>query len=515
MLPVVLGAVFLYGFDQTVVNVALPTMQRDLHAGPVALELVVGGYAFAYAAVLVTGGRLGDLLGYRRTMMAGLVAFVAASVVCGLAPNAAALVGARFLQGVAAAIMVPQVLALITRVFPPAERRAAIAWFGVTGGVSGVAGQIIGGLLLGADVAGLGWRPLFLINLPVGAIVLFAAARVLRDPGLPPAPAAGASAARRGRLDLAGAAGVSAGVALAIAPFVAGRAAHWAAWVWLPLAAAVPLLAATLAHEARLARGGGRPLLDLTLFAGRTFNAGLGIAIAFLAFFTSSMFTLSLLLQSGLGLSPLRAGLAFVPFAAVALLVTVPGPRLVARLGAAQVIRIGALISAAGLLGMIRVVATGPGVGPLIGALAVVGAGNGLILTTYLGATLSGVRPDQAGVASGTLNTIQQFAGSAGLAGIGAIFFAVLGPAPVPARYAPATSAALWAGLVLVAAVFALTWLLPRTPATPIKRAAAPAAAGRATGVAAERATGAAAVPEGDPVTDRAAGQAAGVGCRP
>jgi MFS family permease len=179
MLPVVLLAMFMAGFDIWVVNVAAPSLQRDLHVSDAALQLVVGGYAFMYASGMVTGGRLGDLLGYRRLFMIGVASFAAASLLCGLAQSPAELVAARLLQGLTGAAMVPQVLALITAIFPPAERSRALSWFGVTIGLAFVSGQILGGLLLQANILGLGWRPIFLVNVPVGAAALIAAALVI------------------------------------------------------------------------------------------------------------------------------------------------------------------------------------------------------------------------------------------------------------------------------------------------------------------------------------------------
>jgi MFS family permease len=449
MLPIVLTATLLYGFDQNVANVALPTLRTGLHAGPVALELVVGGYTFAYAAGLVTGGRLGDRYGYRRTFLWGMAAFTAVSVLAGLARTPAELAGARLLQGLAAAVMVPQVLAFITTAFPAGERTTALAWFGITGGISGILGQVLGGLLLDVDVAGWSWRILFLLNLPVGAVALALAARTLPR----------AAPVRRAALDPLGALGLAVGVALVLAPLTLGRAEHWVPWIWGLLALSVPVLALTVAYESRRAD----PIVDFTLFGNRTFLAGLGIAMAFLAFFSSSLFVLSLLLQTGLGLSPLRAGLAFTPFAVAAMATALRVRPLTARYGPVAVIRTGCALSGTGLALCLAVLAAAgphPGAGWLVAALAVVGAGNGMIMTSYLGAALSDVRPDQAGAASGTLNTMQQFAGSAGLAAVGTVFFAVLGPASDPSHYLPATSTALAIDLGLVLAIGMLATLL-------------------------------------------------------
>ena len=436
VLPVVLTAILLYGFDQNVVNIALPTLRSGLGAGPVALELVVGGYAFAYASGLVTGGRLGDLLGYRRVFLAGMAAFTVASLLAGLAPTAGLLVGARLLQGLAAAVMVPQVLAFITAAFEPAERTTALAWFGITGGISGILGQVLGGLLLDLDVAGLGWRALFLLNLPIGGVALALAYRLLPR-----------ASARRASLDPIGMLGLALGVGLVLVPLTLGR-------LWFILLAAVPVLGLTVLYESRRTD----PIVDFTLFRNRTYLAGLGLAMAFLAFFSSSFFVLGLFLQAGLGLSPLAAGLSFTPFALVAMVTALRVRPLTLRFGPTRVIWAGCALTGLGLVLCLATLSSGT---PwTVATLTVVGAGNGMIMTAYLGAALSTVCPDQAGAASGTLNTIQQFAGTAGLAAVGAVFFHILGTTPDHSRYVSAASTALAIDLALVAAIAALATLL-------------------------------------------------------
>lgn len=475
MLPVLMAAFFVYGFDGNVVNVAIPSLQHELHAGQAALELVVGGYVFTYAAGVVTGGRLGDLFGYRRMFLLGVAGFTVASALCALAQNPAELVGARMLQGLTAAAMVPQVLALITATFPAGERPRALSWYGVTGGLSGICGQVLGGLLLVANVFGLGWRTIFLVNVPVGLIVFAFAMRVLPRADL----------GRRPGLDVVGVLTISGSLALALVPLVLGRELGWPVWAWVLLAASVPAMTMAMLWERRLSSSGGQPLLDVTLFGSRIFNVGLAINAAFMLSFTSSIFVLSLLLQNGIGLSALSAGLCFAPMAVLAMGASLVGRRLVGRFGI-RALTLGCGITASSVLvGAIALQTLGGRIsaGWLVAALALMGIGNGLILPSLVGAPLAGVRPAQAGVASGMLSTTQQFASVTGLAVVGALFFAALGSDPGPADYARAAELALWVTLGLVVVMIALVQVLAQAATTAkaaaqaVKPAAQPAEA--------------------------------------
>jgi EmrB/QacA subfamily drug resistance transporter len=464
ILPVILLATVMASFDYMVVNVAAPSLRGDLHTGPATLELIIGGYAFTYASGMVTGGRLGDLLGYRRMFLLGMAGFTAASLLCSLARSGGELVGARLLQGLAAAAMVPQVLALITAIFPAGERPRALSWFGVALGAGGIAGQVFGGLLLAADPFGLGWRVIFLVNLPVGALAVALAARWLP---------AGERSGRRPRLDPLGVLGISGSLALALVPLALGGQAGWPAWCWLCLAGSVPALAATLRWERRLAVRGGQPLLDLGLFRARAFTAGLGITVALLASFSSFMLVLTLLLQAGLGLSALWAGLAFAPMGLLAMLSSLLGRPLMARYGRV-VLAAGSVLSAIGAAAVaIELWLAGSGVlaAWLVLPVAVVGLGNGLTLPALIGVVLGEVRPDQAGAASGVLSTTQQFAGAAGVAVLGSVFFAALGPQPGRAGYVRAAQLGFWLDVALLVAVTVLVATLPRSPERPVPAA--------------------------------------------
>jgi EmrB/QacA subfamily drug resistance transporter len=465
MLPVVLTAMFMAGFDIWAVNVAAPSLQRDLHVSEAALQLIVGGYAFMYASGMVTGGRLGDLFGYRRLFMIGVVSFAAASLLCGLAQSSTELVAARLLQGLTGAAMVPQVLALITATFPVPERSRALAWFGATLGVGFVSGQILGGGLIEANVLGLGWRAIFLVNVPVAVLALIAAAVVVPHAWAP----------RRPRLDLLGALGVSASIALALVPLTLGRDQGWPPWARASLAASLPLLGLTVLWERRLGRRGGEPLLDLPLFRERTFSAGLAVNFGLVFFFGSFMFVLTLLLQAGLGQPPLRAGVEALPLATAFTVMSILSPRFSARLGP-RAITLGAAITTAGTIALALTGAhygarlTGWDLAP---ATVLIGLGQGISLPLLIGAVLAHVRPERAGAAAGILTTTQQFGAASGVAVIGAIFYGVLGAAPARGTFVSGMVMAMSVNAALMAAAAAVTMLLPRRPAA--RRAAGPA----------------------------------------
>ncbi|HEX6471038.1 MAG TPA: MFS transporter [Streptosporangiaceae bacterium] len=448
MVVVLLSAWFMAQFDFFVVNVAAPSFQRELDAGPAALQLIVGGYIFAYAGGMITGGRLGDLYGYRRLFVGGMVAFALASLLCGVAASATELVVARLLQGLTAAVMVPQVLAVITSVFPAETRPRALGWYGAAGGLGSIAGQVLGGLLLTANVFGLGWRVIFLINVPIGAVAAVLAVRLLPR----------RLESHRARLDPLGAFGIAATLALLLVPLVLGHEIGWPAWTWICMAAALPAGALTTAWQRRLGARGGQPILDMALFRVGSYVAGIAASAAFLAYFASFMFTLTLLLQDGLGLSAFHAGLAFAPMGVLFCVTALFGSRLITRYGL-RVVVFGGVLTATGLLLLaLRLHLAGvhaglPWVSPLI---ALVGAGNGLVLPHLIGVALVRIRPHQAGVGSGILTTAQQFAGSAGVAIIGTVFFVVASAHAGPAGFARGMTSSLLIDSALLVVVIVL-----------------------------------------------------------
>jgi EmrB/QacA subfamily drug resistance transporter len=449
-LPVLLSAMFMAMFDYFVVNVAAPSLQHDLGATEAGIELVVGGYGFAYASGLITGGRLGDLYGHRRLFLIGMAAFTLASLLCGLSGSTAVLVTARIMQGATAAAMVPQVLALINVMFPPHERARAMAAFGAVIGVGSVAGQVLGGVLLNADLFGWGWRTIFYINVPIGLVAAVLAARWLPGHERP----GGTS------LDPLGALGISTALALVLVPVALGRPEGWPLWTWISLGAAIPVAIAVLTYEARLGRRGGSPVLNLGLFKERVFAAGMGVAGGYLIFFAGFMLCLTLLLQDGFRLDPLHAGLAFTPVG-VAFAVSSFLARRVGR----RVVSVGAAISLTGLLLTVAaLVIRGDhtSVAWLMPGMIVVGLGNGLALPSIVGAVLLRIPAHQAGMAAGVLTTAQQFGNAIGVTVVGTVFFSVLGQGATVHAYIAAMTVAASICAALAVLILATSFLLPR-----------------------------------------------------
>jgi EmrB/QacA subfamily drug resistance transporter len=448
-LPVLLSATFMSLFDIFVVNVAAPSIQHDLKASSATLQLLVAGYSFSYAAGLVTGARLGDLYGRRRLFIVGLLLFAGASLLCGVAPTAGLLLAGRLAQGLGAAAMVPQVLALATVNFPPEERPRVFSLFGATVGIGTVAGQVLGGVFLNLNILGLGWRPIFLVNVPIGIIAAVLARRLLPESRPPLAD----------RLDVLGVALLSTGIGAVIVPLVLGREVHWAGWTFASLAAGALLLAGFLAWERGLGQRGGHPLLPLQLFQHRAFSIGLLVNLAFFAFFGSLLLTLTVFLQEGLHDSPLRAGLTFGPLGIAFALSSLAGRRLQQKFGMATVIA-GTATSLAGVAGLSLLVHwAGLSLTSFVLApvLALMGAGNGLVIPLIVSGVLQSVPGTSAGAASGVLTTTQQFSMVLGIAAVGTLFFDRIASSGIFS----AMQVGLVADLGLVGLALVMTFLLP------------------------------------------------------
>lgn len=457
-LSVLLLAGFVTIFDLFVVNVAIPSMQAGLGASFAQIGFIVAGYELAFGVLLITGGRLGDLFGRRRLFVVGMIGFTVASALCGLAPSAGLLIGARVLQGLTAALLFPQVYASIRVNFDGDDSRRAFGLLGMTLGLAAIAGQVLGGWLVHADLFGLGWRSIFLINVPIGLFAI-AAARHIPESRAPERPA----------LDWAGVALVSVGLALLLVPLIEGPGQGWPAWSLVSLGVAVLLLALFHRQQEHRRMAGGMPLVDMRLLAQPRFALGAGLVL--LVYSTSSSFFLcfALLVQTGLGLDPFVAGSIFAPCSVGFVLASLAAPRLVARWGTRAIVA-GAMVYAVsiGLL-IAQVQATGAGLVPveLIPALVVVGAGQGFIMTPLLNLVLGFVDEAQAGMASGVISTVQQVGAALGVAVVGILFGAALtagnGATEQAGQYASAFVSGMLYNLAAALLVCILLLMLART----------------------------------------------------
>jgi MFS family permease len=397
-----------------VINVALPAIGSDLQATPAELQLVVGSYGIANAALVVVGGRLGDAFGRRRYFMVGMAGFALFSLLSGLAGDIHQLLAFRVGQGASAALMVPQVLATIAATLAGEHRVRAIGLFGAAGGIAAAAGQIIGGLLVSADLFGLSWRAVFLVNVPIAVTALIAARVLLPE----------TKAQRRLPIDMWGAAMLAATLLLLLLPLTEGRPLGWPLWTWIVLAAAVPVAGLLTAHQAYTERVGRVPLVPLSVLALPVMRVGLLIGVAFFTTFGGFMFAFALATQGEAQMSALQGGLTLLPMALAFFSVSIAGPRLQQRWGAGIIAR-GWAVQAMGYAGLaLLLLKEWPDVTPLSLAvpMALTGLGGGMVMIPLFGVILGQVPPQQAGLGSGILITMQQTCLALGAATIGTLF---------------------------------------------------------------------------------------------
>ncbi|HEX5117203.1 MAG TPA: MFS transporter [Pseudonocardiaceae bacterium] len=400
--------------DFFIVNVALPTIDANLHASTATLELVVAGYGMGYALLLVLGGRLGDTFGRRRMFLAGMAAFTVTSAICGLAPTALALVLARVAQGASAAMMLPQVLSTIQASTSGQRRSKALGYYGAVGGLSSVVGQLVGGALVAANLAGTSWRPIFLVNVPIGIVGLLLARRTLPE----------TRSTNPAGIDGLGTAVLGIGLLCLLLPLTEGGALGWPLWTWFVLAVAPIAAAVFVLVERRAERAGRVPLLPPSIMRMPSMRQGLLVTVPFFAGFGGFMFVYAVTLQDALRYGPFEAGLALTPLAVGFFVVSLISSRLVVRFGS-RVVAYGAVIQGAG------VVATGVAallawphlsVLDLAPGMALLGIGNAMSATTLFRVVLSGVPTERAGVGSGALATTQQTSLALGVATLGTLY---------------------------------------------------------------------------------------------
>jgi Major Facilitator Superfamily len=451
LLAVLLTGPFMAQADATIVNVAVPSVHAGLGASGAVLQLVVGGYLIAVAMLLITGARLGQAYGYRRAFVAGVSVFTLASLACGLAPDPAVLVIARILQGAGAGLMFPQTMTGIQLHFTGQDRVRAIGRYALALSAGAVSGQILGGVLVSADVAGLGWRAVFLVNVPVGVAAVAAALRFL--------PADGG---REACLDLAGAGLLAVAALLLVVPLTLGSSAGWPPWAWACLAASLPATAAFAAAENRVARTGRPPLLTMDLLRIPAVRWGLVTMAIATSTYYALMFTLAQYLQGGLGRSPVVSGLTLVPWVAAFGL----AGQVVRRLGARRWLpAAGCALLAVAFAGISAGLFSGlGGLGGLGGEALLVplfglgGLGLGVEFAAQAGRLTAAVEPRYAADISGASSTLIQIGGAIGLAAVGALYLAEArstGSHAVASAHAFAVTTGVLAGVALLAAAAA------------------------------------------------------------
>jgi len=416
----ILAATIMNLLDSTVVNIGAPAIQADIGGTYTHLQWIAAGYTLALAVGLLTGGRLGDMYGRKRVLVTGIVGFVAASLLCALAWSPETLIGARVIQGLFAAIMIPQGFGLIRDLFPPQEMGKAFGTFGPVIGFSTIIGPIVAGALIDADIAGTGWRAIFAINLPLGAFALIAGLKALPSAAVP---------ARRTRLDVKGNLVAAAGMLLLVFPLVQGRELGWPTWSLAMIAASVVVFAAFAVQQHRRSRTGRTPLVELSVFARRSYSSGVLFVIVFFGAIVGFSLAIGMFLQLVIGYGPMKASLAMSGWAVGAFLGSGFGSAMMNKLGR-HVLHIGLALMTVGTV-LLYVTFRGHGVEvgvkQLVLPMLVYGIGMGMIFVPLFDIIMGDVKDHEVGSASGILESLQQLGSALGVAVLGTVFFGALG----------------------------------------------------------------------------------------
>ena len=455
-LGILLIANFMNLIDVTIVNVALPSMRDNLGASDAQIEWVVAAYVLAFALGLLPFGRLGDIVGRTRMFLIGVAAFTLASGLCGMAQSIEMLIGARVLQGLGGAMMTPQVLAIATVTFPPEERGQAFSLFGLSAGLASVCGPVLGGLLIDAQLFGLDWQPIFLVNIPIGIAAIIAGWFLI--PRLP-----GHSELRN---DYVGIVLFGLGIVAVVFPIIEGRALGWPAWSFAMMAAGLLLLVAFFFWQKRRARAGQPQLLNYDLLANRDYMFGAFVVTVFASGIPGLFLVISLLLQTGFGFTPLQSGLTNLPFSVGVLIASFIAGRFGANYLRSRLAAAGAMVSFG--IGWLHFVIAGTGnsIDPwsFLLPLLLAGIGLGTGFSSLFQLVLRNVPPRDAGAGSGALQAFQQVGGALGVALVGQIFFSQLagnfaaGNGP-QAAFGDAAALAMWYQVVSFGLVLALAFV--------------------------------------------------------
>lgn len=443
-LAVLLTGAFVVVFDVFVVNVAVPSLKADLNADLAETGMVIAVYALSFGASLVVGGRLGDIFGRRRIFSLGMASFAIASLLCGLAPTPAFLIAARVMQGFCAALLFPQVYAILRVLHDEAGRARAFGLLGMTLGLAAIAGQLLGGLMIWSNILGFGWRIVFFINLPIG-IGAAALACTIPESRVPEPES----------LDLPGALLAVIGLGMLLIPLLEGPSLGWPTWTWISIVATIPVCGLFFRRETHIKKWGAAPIVDFHIFGNRAFC--LSTCAVTLVYSTPTCFFLcfSFTLQTGLGLTPLEAGGMLTPMSIGFILASLSAPKLFSRFGSSAV-TFGMGVYAIGFLWLGHSTASLDGglesIPYLLGMMAF-GFGQGLSGPPLLNIAIGGIEKERAGMASGIISTVQQLGGAFGIALAGVVFADVLSGAKEQAtahQYAQALSDAMFCDFIIM-----------------------------------------------------------------
>jgi MFS family permease len=453
ILAVLLLGQFMAILDVSIVNVAAPTLRTDLNASGAGLQLAIAGYTITYAVLLITGARLGDRLGHGRAFRGGLAVFTLTSLLCGLAPTTGALIAFRMAQGAGAALMMPQVMSLIQRTFDGAARARALSLYSAVIACGAVVGQVLGGVVVSADLFGTGWRPVFLVNVPIGVVLLALAGRKLpADRGTPSRA-----------LDPGGVATLSAAVLLFVLPLVLGHEESWPLWCWICLGAGAVAFGLFVRVERRVAARGGSPLVSWRVLRAPGLLVGAVALFVAMINYGGYLFAFALHLQSGLGESAVHAGLSFAPMA-VGFAITGLTWRLLPPVWHGRLIPVGLVVAAAGYLLLAPILRGGGDGGTAMEFdLFAVGLALGIAFSPMINVALTHVPPADAADASGVLVTVFQLGQVVGVATLGTTYLSLdRAPGAHASAHAIAVTLVALAASAVVCAAFAVALVRPR-----------------------------------------------------